>query len=234
MNKNSTVIKWQGSWKENAREEERESILFPGWILAFYLCCSPSWNLTKHSGNILSNIFKPPFASSLHLCHSCYSVCENATKDPVTWRTWVSGAKSEFEGVGAIPKIRCNPKDRKIRFQRSKDMIERYNRKMWSTRIPKKETLLPPCQLHIELLLFLLLLLLFMFCCCFILFLFFIFVFRYYYLYSLFVIIIRIFVLKRTTLKNNTHPLFCHYFPNIELKVEINIILNSKLRSISY
>ena len=59
VNKNSTVIKWQGSWKENAREEERESILFLGWILALYLCCFPSWNLTKHSGNILSNKFKP-------------------------------------------------------------------------------------------------------------------------------------------------------------------------------
>ena len=87
VNKNSTVIKWQGSWKENAREEERESIPFLGWILALYLGCSPSWNLTKHSGNMLSNKFKPPFPSSLHLCHSCYSVCENATKDPVTWWT---------------------------------------------------------------------------------------------------------------------------------------------------
>ena len=61
VNKNSTVIKWQGSWKENAREDERESILFLGWIFALYLCCSPPLNLTKHSGNILSNKFKPPF-----------------------------------------------------------------------------------------------------------------------------------------------------------------------------
>ena len=61
VNKNSTVIKWQGSWKENVREDERESILFLGWIFALYLCCSPPLNLTKHSGNILSNKFKPPF-----------------------------------------------------------------------------------------------------------------------------------------------------------------------------
>ena len=59
VNKYSTVIKWQGSWKENAREDERESILFLGWIFALYLCCSPPLNLTKHSGNILSNKFKP-------------------------------------------------------------------------------------------------------------------------------------------------------------------------------
>ena len=109
-NKNSTVIKWQGSWKENAREDERESILFLGWIFALYLCCSPPLNLTKHSGNILSNKFKPPFPSSLHLCHSCYSVCEHATKDPVTWkrsekRIWRGG---------------CNP----IRL---KDTIDRYD-----------------------------------------------------------------------------------------------------------
>ena len=129
VNKNSTVIKWQGSWKENAREEERESIPFLGWILALYLGCSPSWNLTKHSGNMLSNKFKPPFPSSLHLCHSCYSVCENATKDPVTWWTWGSGTRSEFDGVGAIP-----TDDRKIQSKeeswRSKDTIDRrlYNR----------------------------------------------------------------------------------------------------------